>query len=403
MAITISGTARLTGRWPILWLLVIVRIGMGYQFQAAAGASPWLIGEFGVDYASIGSLVGFYTLPGILISMPGGYLARWIGEKPLLLAGLAAMTVGGLLSGFAGSFEAVFAGRIVSACGVVLLFVVMTKAVGDWFEGGERFLAMALFLNGWPLGMALALLVQPALGGALGWDWIFLSSAALTAVGFLAMWTSFRHPPSRTATASSADKRLGLRAIVLVMLAGFAWSVVNGGHISVISFAPSLLAARGLDAVEAGALVSLNLWGMIVGVTLGGWATSRLRWPVTITCIGALAGAGAAAMVALDDHYALWLIVSGLAVLLGAGVQAALPLEALTPATRTTGLGLFYTCWYSGFALLPWAAGWTRDLTGDAAAPILFGAASIALTIPLLLLFRLFQGRWGPAAAAANS
>ena len=94
----------LPGRWKVLWMLVIVRVAMGYQFQAAASAAPWLIGEFAIDYATVGSLVGFYTLPGILVALPGGYIARRIGEKNLLLGGLALMTVGGAVSAIGGEF-----------------------------------------------------------------------------------------------------------------------------------------------------------------------------------------------------------------------------------------------------------------------------------------------------------
>jgi MFS family permease len=388
------GAAKLSGRWLVLGMLVVVRVAMGYQFQAAASAAPWLIADFGIDYATVGSLVGFYTLPGILIALPGGYIARRVGEKSLLLFGLALMTAGGALSGVAGDFSWVFAGRLVAACGVVFLFVVMTKAVGDWFQGGERFLAMALFLNGWPVGIAVALVAQPALATGLGWHWIFLTSAMLTAAGLLTMLGSFRHPPGHHAeVAAGGGAGLGRHAVLLVTISGLAWSTINSGHIIIVSFAPSFLAARGLGAIEAGAVVSLNMWAVIAGVLLGGWLSGRYGRPVTFTCITLLAGAGLALLFAIDRNHALWLTLSGFVVLMGAGVQAALPLEALSAGNRALGLGLFYALWFSGFALLPGVGGWTRDVTGDAAAPILFGAGLIALTAPLLLLFRLLQGR----------
>jgi len=388
-------SARLPGRWLVLWMLVVVRVAMGYQFQSAASAAPWLISDFGIDYATVGSLVGFYTLPGILIALPGGYLARRVGEKNLLLGGLALMTAGGTLSGLAGDFGWVLGGRLVAAFGVGLLFVGMTKAVGDWFQGGERFLAMALFLNGWPVGIAIALVAQPALGGGLGWHWIFLTSAGLTALGLVTMLASFRHPPGPHAGDEAAGARgLGRRAIVLVTVSGLAWSTINSGHIVLISFAPSFLAARGLGAIEAGAVVSLNMWGVIAGVTLGGWITGRYGRPVAFTAATLLLGAALALLFAFDTRYTLWLTLSGFVVLMGAGVQAALPLEALGAGNRALGLGFFYALWFLGFALLPGAAGWTRDVTGDPAAPIVFGAALIALTAPLLGLFRWLQRRW---------
>lgn len=400
---SIPAIAKLPGRWLVLWTLVVVRVAMGYQFQAAASAAPWLIADFGIHFATVGSLVGFYTLPGILIALPGGYIARRVGEKNLLLFGLALMTAGGALSGvggvsaFGGGFAWVFAGRLVAACGVVFLFVVMTKAVGDWFQGGERFMAMALFLNGWPVGIAIALVAQPALGTGLSWHWIFLTSAMLAAVGLFTTLGSFRHPPGFHAeAAANAGAGLSRRAAALVVVAGLAWSTINSGHIVIVSFAPSFLAVHGLGAIEAGAVVSLNMWAVIAGVILGGWIAGRNRGPVTFTCATLLAGAVTALLFVLDTNYTLWLTLSGFIVLMGAGVQAALPLEALSAANRALGLGLFYALWFMGFALLPGVAGWTRDITGAAAAPILFGAGLIALTAPLLGLFRFLQGRWNP-------
>jgi predicted MFS family arabinose efflux permease len=390
----------LPGRWPILWLLLAVRVAMGYQFQAAAGAGPWLVEEFKIDYATLGSLIGFYVLPGIVAAVPGGYVARFVGEKRLLLFGLALMTAGGVLSGVAGDFELVFAGRAISACGVVFLFVVMTKAVGDWFEGGERFFAMALFLNGWPIGMGIALAAQPALGAFASWHWIFLTSAALCAAGFGGMLAIFRRPPQvADAEAAAGSARLSRRAAVLVTVAGLAWGTVNGGHIAVVSFAPSFLAARGIAVVDAGIIVSVNMWAAVAGVIAGGWITARVRRPVAVVACGLLVGALAGLLFVDGTDFALWLVVAGFFSALGAGVQVTLPLEALDPRVRAFGLGIFYMWWYSGFSLLPWAAGWTRDVTGNPAAPIYFGIAMVALTAPLLLLFRALQFRWRAAEA----
>lgn len=387
--------AKLPGRWGVLWLMVAVRVAMGYQFQAAASAAPWLIEEFRINYATVGSLVGLYTLPGILIALPGGYIARRVGEMNLMLFGMVLMTGGGIVSGFAAEFDWIFIGRAISACGVVFLFVVMTKAVGDWFQGGERFGAMALFLNGWPVGMGIGLAVQPILATAFGWQSIFFTSTVLTALALVGTLLLFRHPPGyHEDAAARAPTGLAFRATVLVILSGAAWSVVNAGHISIVSFAPSFLVAKGMSTIEAGAQASFNLWAMVTGVMIGGWVTTRITRPVAWTCLTSLVGAGAALMLALGGQPTVWIIVCGLFILMGAGVQAALPLEALGTGNRALGLGLFYACWYAGFALLPWMAGWTRDVTGDPAAPIVFGAALIALTAPLLLLFRFLQGRW---------
>jgi hypothetical protein len=49
---------------------------------------------------------------------------------------------------------------------------------------------------------------------------------------------------------------------------------------------------------------------------------------------------------------------------------------------------------YGIMAVLPPVAGWLRDFTGGATAPILFGGALMALTLVALAAFRILQQRW---------
>jgi hypothetical protein len=65
-------------------------------------------------------------------------------------------------------------------------------------------------------------------------------------------------------------------------------------------------------------------------------------------------------------------------------------------------MGIFYTCSYAAVAVLPAVAGLTRDLTGDPAAPLLFGGALLFVAIVVLVLFRTLQGRrrWLPVLPA---
>jgi hypothetical protein len=59
-------------------------------------------------------------------------------------------------------------------------------------------------------------------------------------------------------------------------------------------------------------------------------------------------------------------------------------------------MGVYFTWYYAGMALLPGAAGSARDLTGSPAAPALFAAAMMVLALMALAGFRRVQAR--PAA-----
>jgi hypothetical protein len=43
---------------------------MGFQFQSVASTSAQLIDTFGLSYAEIGTLIGFFLLPGVFIAIP---------------------------------------------------------------------------------------------------------------------------------------------------------------------------------------------------------------------------------------------------------------------------------------------------------------------------------------------
>ena len=84
------------------------------------------------------------------------------------------MTAGSLVMATTDVWGWQMAGRLVSGAGGVLLTVQLTKMGTDWFAGKEIATAMAIFVNSWPAGVAISLLVLPAIGTAYGAGAVFL-------------------------------------------------------------------------------------------------------------------------------------------------------------------------------------------------------------------------------------
>ena len=76
-----------------------------------------------------------------------------------------------------------------------------------------------------------------------------------------------------------------------------------------------------------------------------------------------------------------------------AGIIMALPARALRPETRNLGMGVYYTWYYVGMAVLPGIAGWCRDASGIAAAPLLFASALLTAAVGCTMLFRHLEKR----------
>ena len=379
-------------RWLVLAVLAFARIAMGFQFQAVASVSPFLVDEFGIDYASVGTLIGLYLLPGIVLALPGGFLGRRFGEKRMVLGGLALMAAGGVISALGTSYSMLVAGRFITGVGVVLQFVLMTKMLADWFKDRELIFAMSLYLNGWPVGIGLALVTQVGLASAYSWRAVFFATAVLSALTFIVLGVLYRSPPA-SPDASSGPVITGLskREILLVSFAGMIWTFVNAGWVIAVSFGPGYLKTQGMGIADAAAVTSLATWLAVIGVPLGGYLASRWRRPDTLIIVSTVIGGAAVLAIPYTSAYVVCFSVIGLILFLPAGIMAALPIEVLRPENRATGLGLFYTWWYAGVAGLPPVGGWTYDVTGSPAAPILYAGTLVFLTLAALLLFRLCQ------------
>ena len=82
-------------RWLILVLLFVARIGMGFQFQTLGSVANELVGKLGLNYAEIGSLIGLFMVPGLLLALPAGLVGRFMSDLFIVGLGLIALAAGG--------------------------------------------------------------------------------------------------------------------------------------------------------------------------------------------------------------------------------------------------------------------------------------------------------------------
>ena len=97
------------------------------------------------------------------------------------------------------------------------------------------------------------------------------------------------------------------------------------------------------------------------------------------------------------------LLAFGFFGLIPAGALMALSAQAITPDNRGPGLGVFYTWYYVGMTLAPAVAGWTRDASQSAAAPVVLAAAMLTAVALLVGLFRVMQAAWSIEPRSANA
>ncbi|MFO1110942.1 MAG: MFS transporter [Bradyrhizobium sp.] len=371
-------------RWEILAVLFTVRLTMAFQFQSVAAVAPLLGGKFGVSLADIGILIGLYFTPGVALALPGGAIGQKFGDKATVAFALALMLAGELAMVAAESWGWQIAGRLVAGGGGVLLNVLMTKMVTDWFAGREIATAMAIFVNSWPAGIAISLLALPAIGVSHGIGAVYLSVAALIGIGIVLLFSGY-HPAPGSAAAAASASRPDRRALLAVIAAGLIWGCFNAGFAVIFSFGPTMLVERGWSVPAAGSAISIVLWLCVGSVPAGGFLADRFKRPQSILAAGAVGSA--ILMLALPRSDAVIPLVIALGIVSGlpAGPIMSLPASVLAPATRAIGMGIFYTVYYAAMMLGPVIGGACAKWSGNAAAAFDFGAATVLLC-PLLLL-----------------
>ena len=157
-------------RWSMLAILFVVRLAMGYQFQAIGSVSSQLVDTFGFSYAQVGTLIGLFLLPGVFMALPSGAMTRAASDKTLLMIGAAVMAAGSTVMAFADAPTQLYTGRLLTGVGGTLFNRVLTKMVSEWFFGKEIITALSIMFGAWPIGIAMELLTQAPVAIAFGWQ-----------------------------------------------------------------------------------------------------------------------------------------------------------------------------------------------------------------------------------------
>ena len=374
-------------------MLAVVRTSMGFQFQSVASLDSFLIEDLDLSYGQIGTLIGMFMLPGAFLALPGGFLTRLIGDRRISAFGLTMMAIGAVIMGAGDSYSVELAGRLVAGIGAVLFNVVVVKMVTDWFAEKEIVTALGIILGSWPTGIALGLATQSALADTSSWQTVMFLTGGMSIVGALLITMLYRVPPVAQTAQIGGTKNFSLsaREFWLATLAGLTWATFNMGFSAFFSFGPGTLVDRGFSPIEATALVSVGVWITVLTVPLGGFLTERLGRPYSATVLFSLLSGLVLVLFPYVPFALLLSILFGLSIGPPPGAITSMPSRIARPGNRGPVIGVFFAWFYAGTFIGPVIAGFSRDLTNSAAAPLIVGAIFF-MTIPLFVgIFLKFQ------------
>lgn len=380
-------------RWHMLALLFAARVGLGVNFQAMGSAGDQLSETFGLSYAQIGLMIGFFMAPGLFLALPAGYAGRFVSDRLLCGLGLTGLAIGALVTAAAPGADQIAFGRLFAGAGSLFAMLYFTKMAADWFEGREMATAMSILVMSWPFGIAIGQVGHTWLAEAFGWRVPFLAAAAYCAVAALAVFALYRAPNDLPRLQPTGKTGLLPREWALVACAGVAWGAFNAGYVTYLSFGPEMLKAQGLGVLAAASVISVGSWIMIGSGTICGHIADRLGHTNRILAVTTAAAIVALLLLSVPGAGLGASLLFGLVGMAPAGVIIALAGQAVAVERRAFGMGVFLTIYYAIITAAPPLAGWIFDRTGAPDGAILLGVALFAVVLPAAMLFRVIKSR----------
>jgi predicted MFS family arabinose efflux permease len=373
--------------WYALFVLFAINTMNFFDRQILGAVGEPVRKEFELSDASLGLLGTAFTLLYAFVGVPLGALADKVGRKGILSAGVFAWSLLTAASGLAQNFWQIFALRLGVGVGEASCAPAATSLIGDLFPPSWRAKAMAIFMLGLPVGVALSFAVSGTIAKEYGWRAAFLV-AGLPGV-LCAIAVLFIREPKRGSAEThdiGSQRREGSPYLNVLRSPTMIWIILSGAVHNFNMYAigsfltPFLMRYHGLDIQQAN-FVSMLVYGLmgapglLIGGMIGDWAMKRRRDGRM------LLGAGAILLSVPTVYFALntskgstitFLILMGVACALMyfyySTVYSTIQ-DVTEPASRGTAMAVYFFAMYVlGASLGPYGTGLLSDYFTKAAA-----------------------------------
>jgi MFS family permease len=332
--------------------------------------------DWPISDSELGLLGTAFILIYAAVGLPLGRLADVWRRKWILAMGVGLWSLMTLGSGLAWSFWSLFALRVGVGIGEASCAPAANSLIGDLVPAEKRARALAIFMLGLPLGLALSFVVSSRIAQDHGWQAAFFVAGAPGLV--LAVLALFITEPVR-GTAQAAQRMPMSSVISRVLRLPTMWWIIASGALHNFNMyalgtflASFLLRYHKVDGAEAGRISGLLYGGGAVGIFATGWLGD---WAFHRGVNGRLKVAWMAAALTVPLFLlalaappgeiwlcTMWLLPACLLMYAYYGTVYATIHDIVEPPLRGMAMAIyFFAMYFLGAVLGPVATGWSSD------------------------------------------
>jgi MFS transporter, CP family, cyanate transporter len=328
---------------------------------------PLVIRDLHLSFTVAGLLSGVPLLLMGAMGLPGGWLTDRFGARQLMIVGLSAITLAGLIRTVAVNEAVMLVGTVVLGLAIGTLQPGLPRVARDTLPERTR-LASAIYFNGLVVGGAAGVILTPFLVDVVGgWRGVMLVWAIFGAVSTVSWFavrpthpSALHHDRPRLSDITEALKLPGMAALTVAM------GTQSAIYYSFTSWVPTYLVGRGWDLASAALPVAAFPVTSLIASAFAAPLESRFGRRAVIGGSGVLIALGLVAFLIWPDQtVVLCAVAAGFGTTFAFSVCMAAP-AVLAPSHRVgITAGVLLALGYAESAIGPTAMGRLRDSFGS--------------------------------------
>lgn len=380
-------------QWAIVWIAMGAGIVAATHLGKLPPALTAIREDLGVDLVAAGWIASIVSATSFVLGLVAGAVADRIGQRRVVLFGLAALATGSLAGSFATTGTMLLAARFIEGFGFAATTIAAPGLIAQATHPRDRKRVLGMWAAYFPIGFAGFLLVAPVVVAIADWRALWRVDFAVTIVWFVVLWRATAHLSSRNTPGGKPETVLRNVALTLAqpgaLLAAACFGLYAAQHVTLVIWLPTMITDIWATGMFVAAAVPIGVLLFNAGGNLlASWVMGRGA-PIWLVMVVGATGMGLCELgifsAALPDSARLVLAMAfGLfGGLLPAAALASAPVYAPSPAQIGTVNGLLVMGTATGQLFGPPVLAAVKQMAGSWESA---GGLMVALAVSVVVL-----------------